>query len=85
MSDLGKFTMSDLAHKTGTVADAADRRPVRITRHGRPRYVMLRSEDFDRLVARSRDPRRVIVTDETPDEIAEIFAEELATFSAPDT
>lgn len=84
MTDTAVFTMSDLAHRTGTVADAADRRPVRITRHGRPRYVMLRSEDYDRLLARTRDPRRVIVTGETPDDIAEIFAEELNTLSAPE-
>lgn len=73
-----QFTMSDLVHRTGKVADAADRRPVRITRHGRPRYVLLRSEDFDRLNDRSHDPRRVVMTGETPDDLLEIFAEDMA-------
>ncbi|KST61178.1 hypothetical protein AO398_00365 [Methylobacterium sp. GXS13] len=73
-----EFTMSDLVHRTGKVADAADRRPVRITRHGRPRFVLVRSEDFDRLSDRSRDPRRVVMTAETPDDLLEIFAEDMA-------
>ena len=72
------FTMSDLVHRTGTVADAADRHPVRITRHGRPRYVLVRAADFDRMNERSRDPRRVIETAQTPDDLLEIFADDMA-------
>jgi prevent-host-death family protein len=73
-----QFTMSDLVHRTGTVADAADRQPVMITRHGRPRYVLVRAEDFARLNDRSRDPRRVILTEQTPDDLLEIFADDMA-------
>lgn len=73
-----RFTMSDLVHRTGTVADAADRQPVRITRHGRPRYVLVRAADFDRLNERARDPRRVVQTADTPDDLLEIFAEDMA-------
>lgn len=76
MSD--QFTMSDLAHRTGTVADAADHAPVRITRHGRPRYVLVRAEEFDRLTRQARDPRRVLRTSETPQDIADIFAQDIA-------
>jgi PHD/YefM family antitoxin component YafN of YafNO toxin-antitoxin module len=72
------FTMTSLANETGEVTDAADHAPVALTRDGRLRYVMLRIEEFDRLTARGNDPRRSLTTDETPKDIEDILADDLA-------
>lgn len=72
------FTMTQLAHETGMVADAVDREAAMITRHGRPRYVMLRADDYERLFKRLQDPRRVLRADETPEDIVSLLADDLA-------
>lgn len=41
------FQSSDLTRKSGAVLSAADREPVGITKNGKPRYVLLRTEDYD--------------------------------------
>lgn len=73
------FTMTQLAQETGLVADAVDTDVATITRRGRPRYVMMRYDEFERLSGqRGSDPRRSLRTGETTDDIRELLTEEIA-------
>jgi prevent-host-death family protein len=71
------FTTGDLNKQVGEVTDAAGKAPVTLTRHGKPRYVMMSVEHYAQIKA-SADPRRVYGAGETPEPIAKLFAEELA-------
>lgn len=51
------FTTSDLNKHLGDVLDAASRRPVSITRHGKPRYVLTSAEHFARLKGEAQTRR----------------------------
>ena len=70
------FTTHDLNKQVGEVTDAATKSPVVITRHRKPRFVMMSYEHYQQLRGKS-DPRRVYGAGETPDEIAELFAGEV--------
>ncbi len=73
------FTMTQLAQETGMVADAVDKEAATITRRGRPRYVMVSYDEFARMSGdRGSDPRLVLRTDETPDDIRSLLSEEIA-------
>lgn len=79
------FTMTQLAQETGMVADAVDLEAATITRRGRPRYVMIRYEEFERLNnRRAKDPRRAIRTADTPDDIRKLLAAEIAEAQSDD-
>lgn len=65
------FGMRDLK----TVTMAADRQPVAITQHRKPRYVLMTYDDFQSV--RKADPRRVYGPGETPPELADIILPEL--------
>lgn len=71
------FTTGDLNKQVGEVTDAAGKAPIVITRHSKPRYVMMSVEHYARIKA-SGDPRRVYGAGETPEPIAALFREELA-------
>ena len=73
------FTMTQLAQETGMVADAVDKEAATITRRGRPRYVILSYDEFERMKGggRGKDPRRVLRTDETPDDIRSLLSDEI--------
>jgi antitoxin Phd len=47
------FESKDISRRSGDLLEAADRGPVEITRYKRPRYVLLRKDMYDDLVARS--------------------------------
>jgi prevent-host-death family protein len=70
------FSTNDLNKQVGEVTDAAAKAPVLITRHSKPRYVMMSVEHYERL-QRSADPRRVYGPGETPEPIRSLFAEEI--------
>lgn len=70
------FTTHDLNKQVGDVTDAAAKAPVIITRHRKPRFVMMSYEHYQRL-AEATDPRRAYGPGETPDGIALLFREEL--------
>jgi prevent-host-death family protein len=70
------FTTHDLNKQVGEVTDAATKSPVVITRHRKPRFVMMSYEHYQRLKGNA-DPRRAYGPGETPEEIAELFASEL--------
>ncbi len=66
------FTTNDLNKQVGEVTNAATKSPVLITRHRKPRFVMMSYEHFERITT-AADPRRVYGAGETPDDIAALF------------
>ena len=47
------FESKDISRRSGDLLEAADSEPVEITRYKRPRYVLLRKDLYDHLVAHS--------------------------------
>ena len=68
------FSTVDVLRDFKSVTHAATREPVAITQHRKVRFVMMAIEDYEQLAAAGRDPRRVIRTEQTPQELADIFA-----------
>ncbi|MGR3795953.1 type II toxin-antitoxin system prevent-host-death family antitoxin [Vannielia sp. SX4] len=69
-----EYSATDLANKTGDVLAAAAREEVEITRHGKPRYVIMSHERFERLIARG-DTRQAFRNEDLSEEAAaEIIA-----------
>ena len=77
------FSTHDLNKQVGDVTDAAAKAPVIITRHRKPRFVMMSYEHYRRL-AEATDPRRAYGAGETPDDIAALFDGELARLARGD-
>ena len=46
---MASYSTSDLSRKSGDIIAEALRRPVTITQRGKPRLVLLSSEDYERL------------------------------------
>lgn len=65
-----QFSATELANKTGDVLAAAAQEPVSIARHGKARFIMLSTEQFERLTSR-RDPRHAFHVSELSDDEAE--------------
>lgn len=59
------FTTVDLNKHIGTVTDAALREPVIITHHKRPRFVMMRVEDYEAMTTTAPADSRSAFTLET--------------------
>jgi prevent-host-death family protein len=70
-----EFSTVDLLRDFKEVSLAANRRPVAITQHRKPRYVLMSYDDFQRI--QERDPRRAYLVDETPPELAALLLPEL--------
>lgn len=70
------FTTGDLNKQVGEVTDAATKAPVMITRHRKPRFVMMSYEHYQR-IKEIGDPRAVYGQGETPADIAAVFSSEL--------
>ena len=70
------FTTNDLNKQVGEVTDAAAKAPVLITRHRKPRFVMMSYERYQR-IRQMVDPRRAFGAGETPDGVAALFGDEL--------
>jgi prevent-host-death family protein len=58
-----QFSATELANATGDVLAAAAQAPVVIARHGKPRFVMLSTEQYERLVTRGDTRRAFHVAD----------------------
>jgi len=67
------FTTNDLNKQVGEVTDAATKAPIVITRHRKPRFVMMSYEHYQKF--KTADPRRVYGAGEAPDEITDLFAD----------
>jgi prevent-host-death family protein len=70
------FTTNDLNKQVGEVTDAAAKSPIVITRHRKPRFVMMSYEHYQRIRG-GTDPRRAYGAGETPDPVVEIFGAEI--------
>ncbi|GAB2188259.1 type II toxin-antitoxin system prevent-host-death family antitoxin [Roseibium sp. LAB1] len=57
------FSSTELANKTGDVLAAAAQEPVAIQRHGKSRFVVLTTEEFERIQQKKDTRKAVHVTD----------------------
>ena len=71
-----QFTTGDLNKQIGDITDAASREPVMLTRHKKPRFVLMSYEHYERMRS-GGDPRRAYHISEMPAEHAELFDEAL--------
>jgi antitoxin Phd len=70
---MDSFTVTKLNKTPSEVLDAAYRRPVELTEHGRRKYVVMAADHYDRLVR--TDPRKAYYLPDAPDQVkAEILA-----------
>ncbi|MGX1501080.1 antitoxin Phd [Labrenzia sp. MBR-25] len=63
------FSSTELANKTGDVLAAAAREPVAIQRHGKSRFVVLTTEEFER-IQQKKDTRKAVHVTELSDAAA---------------
>lgn len=69
-----QFSATELAHKTGDVLAAAAQAPVTIARHGKPRFVVLTTEQYERLQARGASRRAFHVGELTDAEADDLIS-----------
>ncbi|NOX74110.1 MAG: type II toxin-antitoxin system prevent-host-death family antitoxin [Alphaproteobacteria bacterium] len=67
------YTATELANNTGDVLMAAASETVEITRHGKPRFVILSHEKYERLMSRGDTRRAVRIEDMSDEEAAELI------------
>jgi prevent-host-death family protein len=65
----------------GRYHDEAKKRPITLTKHGRPSLVVMPVELYEQLKGHA-DPRRVYADGEMPDDLAAMFMEQLQKDSA---
>jgi prevent-host-death family protein len=70
------LSASEFQDRVGEALDRSLKQPVLITKHGRPRNVVLSYEEYERL--RDRDRRAVRAEDLTDEDIAALEASEMA-------
>lgn len=71
-----KFSTVELLRDIKTVTMAADRQPVTITQHRKPRYVLMTYDEFEAMKTKG-DPRRVYRANEAPQELVDLILPEL--------
>ncbi|ESY73408.1 MULTISPECIES: type II toxin-antitoxin system prevent-host-death family antitoxin [unclassified Mesorhizobium] len=71
-----QFTTGDLNKQVGDVTDVASREPVILTKHRKPRFVLMSYEHYERMRI-GGDPRRAYRVSEMPEEHTEVFAAEI--------
>lgn len=70
-----EFAAADLTRKTGDLFEAASVSPVAITKHRKPRFVIMSMERYEDL-ARGRDTRRAFHLDDlSNDEATRLIAD----------
>lgn len=69
-----QFTTVDLNKQVGDVTDAASREPVILTRHNKPRFVLMSYEHYERMRS-GGDLRRAHLISNMPDDHIELFGE----------
>lgn len=70
-----QFSSTELANRTGDVLAAAAEAPVTIARHRKPRFVMLSTEQYDRLRHRGETRRSFHVSELTEAEAEKLIGE----------
>jgi prevent-host-death family protein len=76
MIAMKQFTTGDLNKQIGDITDAASREPVMLTRHKKPRFVLMSYEHYERMRT-GGDRRRAYTVSKMPAEHAELFDEAL--------
>jgi prevent-host-death family protein len=71
-----QFTTGDLNKQVGDVTDAAAREPVVLTKHRKPRFVLMSYEYYERMRT-GGDPRSTHRVSDMPEEHKELFAAEI--------
>lgn len=71
-----QFSATDLGNRTGDVLAAAAQAPVTIARHGKPRFVLLSTDSFERY-REPADPRIARRTVDIPPEEGALLEAEL--------
>ena len=71
-----QFTTGDLSKLIGDITDAASREPVMLTRHKKPRFVLMSYEHYERMCA-GGNPRHAYSISQMPDDHAALFDEAL--------
>ncbi len=66
--DKKQFPASDLARHPADVLDAASRRPVAITKHKKPRFMLMSVEHYERLL-KAGNPQHAYKTSELPPDL----------------
>jgi antitoxin Phd len=69
-----QFSATELANATGDVLAAAAQAPVLIARHGKPRFVVLSAEEYERLRSHGDTRRAFHVSDLTDAEAEKLIA-----------
>lgn len=72
-----QFTTGDLNKQVGDVTDAASRGPIVLTKHRKPRFVLMSYEHYVRMMRTGRDPRRAYHVSEMPQQHEDLFAAEI--------
>lgn len=70
------YTTGDLNKQVGDVTDAASREPVVLTKHRKPRFVLMSYEHYERLRT-GGDTRKAHRASDMPDEHRELFGAEI--------
>lgn len=71
------YSMGDFQRHTGDIADEAAKEPITLTRYGKPKYVLISHEAYERLMTREKTQHAYKV-DEMPADIRHELMEELA-------
>ena len=74
------FTLSELANRSGEVAEAAHRGPVAITRRGKRKFIMLSADHYDAIT--SGGGRRAVHVDDLSESEAAFYIEALSASQA---
>lgn len=80
MANIQNFPAADLARKTGDILDAASRAPVAITKHRKPRFVIMSVERYEALTGAADQQAHTIhdMPDELRDTIIAALERDLA-------
>lgn len=78
------FNLTDLARQWSTLKHAATRAPVALTERSKPRFILMAVEDYERLRARAKDPRRSFKLDEIPADLEQPLLEGLDRLIGPE-
>ncbi len=73
------FPSTDLKQTLGDVLEAASHEPITITRHKKPRYVLMSIRDYERRF--KKDERRAYAVEEAPPEHLAMLEASLAELS----
>lgn len=71
-----QFTAGDLTRNTGDLFEAATIAPVAITKHRKPRYVIMSMERFEALTAQ-RGTQKSVAVDDMPEDLGALLDEGL--------